>query len=248
MSSEQRVQLLPAYVLHQRPYRNTSLLVDVLTRDRGRLCLVAKGARSMGSRWHGLLQPFRPLLVSWTGRHELGTLCDVEATAPGHRLQGRLLFSAYYLNELVLRLLPALDPHPQLFAYYLQAMTRLADLPPATAGTDPRHQLCLRIFEKYLLREIGYGLILDRAADTGAPIDAAGRYRYVLEIGPVAGDNTALGVEVSGQCLLALATDTMPAADGLQESKKLMRTVLGHYLGDKPLLSRSLLQQLEYRE
>ncbi len=250
-TSERRVQLQAGYVLHHRPYRNTSLILDVFTRDRGRISLVARGARTAKSRWYSLCQPFRPLLLSWSGRADLATLTDLDSTARAWPLTGKLLFSAYYLNELLMRLLQPLDPHPELFQHYVHALDRLVGLP--NTGQRPEVvsfglQSCLRMFEKYLLQEIGYGLILDHDVHSGAPIAAEGRYQYVLEIGPVPGDNDNRdAISMSGSSLLGLARDDLSAPQCLQESKKLMRAALARYLGDKPLYTRALLRQLDYK-
>jgi len=248
-TSERRVQLQPGFVLHHRPYRNTSLLLDVFTRERGRLTLVARGARASRSRWQGQCQPFRPLLLSWTGLNDLASLTDLESVDRSYPLNGKVLFSGYYLNELLMRLLHPLDPHPDLYQQYTRTLTQLACL-AQNGGTleqsSRQLQSSLRLFEKYLLQELGYGLVLDHEAQSGAAIDPGRDYQYVLEIGPMPGDNrTAEAVTVSGRSLLALASDELNDPQCLHESKKLMRAALARYLGDRPLHTRTLLRQLE---
>ena len=229
-----RVMLQPAYVLHRRYYRETSLLLELFTPEFGRVGVVARGARSPRSPQAGLLQPFRPLLVSWAGRGELFTLAGVESAGLASRLAGRSLFNAYYLNELLLRLLQREDPHGALFHAYGETLHGVDD--------PSLEQRVLRLFEKRLLQELGYGLALDRDAATGRPIQADACYDYQPEKGPVAmaTEDGFAGVRVHGSSLLSLAREELNDPASLRESKQLMRAVLARYLGDKPLKSREL--------
>ena len=229
-----RVMLQPAYVLHRRHYRETSFLLELFTLEFGRVGLVARGARNPRSPQAGLLQPFRPLLVSWAGRGELFTLSAVESAGLTLRLTGRGLFNAYYLNELLLRLLQREDPHGVLFRAYGETLHGIGD--PCL------EQRVLRLFEKRLLQELGYGLALERDAATGHPIQADACYDYQPEKGPVAmaGADGFTGVRVQGSSLLSLAREELNDPVSLREAKRLMRTVLARYLGDKPLKSREL--------
>jgi DNA repair protein RecO (recombination protein O) len=230
-----RISLEPAYILHQRPYRNTSALLELFTGSLGRVGLVARGVRSERSRLRGVLQPFRPLLVSWSGRGELGTLTGVESDGPAFALSGRALVSALYVNELLMRLLHRDDPHDALFRSYQQTLRGLA-------GPDPE-QPVLRVFEKRLLEGLGYGLVLTHAVDTGAPIESERLYGYRLEHGPVSVAHCDQdSIVVHGSTLLALAREDLCAPDMLAEAKRLMRAALGLYLGDRPLKSRELLR------
>lgn len=243
----QGTQLQPGYILHQREYRDTSLLLEVFTRDQGRLGLVARGARAPRSRIRGLLQPFQPLLLSWSGRGAqsdsgLGTLAGVEAdieqggAAP--RLPGSALYSGFYLNELLMRLVQRHDPHPELFAAYGQALRGLQTAP----------QRPLRLFEKRLLEELGYGLLLDREADSGEPVSAGIEYVYALESGPLrSAGTTAPGLKLSGRSLLSLAAEDLSDAQSLAESKRLMRAALGLYLGDRELKTREVFAAITAR-
>src|SRR5690349_6496209 len=146
-----RAQFEPAHVLSVRPYRETSALVEAFSRRHGRVGLVARGARAPRAKLRGVLQPFQPLLLSFTEGGELGTLTGTEADGAPVALHGEAIFSGWYLNELVLRLLPRRDPHPQLYAHYAEAL-------PALAGDGAAP--ALRVFEKRLLAELGYGLEL----------------------------------------------------------------------------------------
>lgn len=245
MSSERRASLQQAWVLHHIPYRNSSLILQLFTAAHGRVSTVARGVRGARSAWRGLVQPFRPLLLSWSGRGELKTLTDVEADGPAVSLPGRWLFSAYYLNELLLRLLPAGDAHEVLYREYCRTLERLSAL-AADKEPGPAHEALLRLFEKLLLEEAGYGLILDHDAETGQPLTPGRRYRYVLEKGPVAGDNERFedGVMLDGETLLALGAGKLSDPRVLHESKQLMRAAVGACLGGRPLHTRQLLQEL----
>ena len=240
--SVMRVSLQPAFVLHHRPYRDTSALLEIFTLEFGRVGLVARGLRSAKSSLQGTVQPFRPLLVSWSGRGELGTLTGCEADGGLIRLRGSRVVSGFYLNELLLRLLQRHDPHPVLFGYYAQTLQALHQ-PEGSAGDEAPEvieQRALRIFEKHLLREIGYALMLEHEVDGGAPIDPAGGYHYHLERGPVKCTEDTAGIRVQGASLLALQHETLHDAQSLRESKHLMRAALGLYLGGRPLRSREL--------
>jgi DNA repair protein RecO (recombination protein O) len=228
--------LQPALVLHHRAYRDTSLLLELFTPEHGRVGAVARGVRKEKSRWAGLLQLFRPLLVSWSGRGELVTLTGVEEDGLAPPLAGSALPCGFYINELLLRLLQRNDPHTGLYAAYRATLRELA------GGERSAVEAVLRLFEKRLLQELGYGLLLEHTADTGRPVQASERYSYEIERGPVAYNERATGVTVHGSTLLALAAGALREETSLRESKKLMRAVLAHYLGDKPLRSRELFQ------
>lgn len=234
MNAYQRVSLQPAYLLHRKPYRDTSLILEAMTPDYGRVGLVAKGARRPRSQLPGLLQPFLPLLLSWSGRGELFTLTDAEGRGPLLMPPGRLSISAFYLNELLLRLLPRDDPHEALFQAYSKALDRLA--------RNEEVEWELRLFEKRLLEAIGYGLQLTQAADGGgAPIQPDRQYCYHLEVGPLPATERVGGLLLGGRTLLALATEETAVGPEVRgEAKQLMRAALALYLGDRPLKSREL--------
>jgi len=228
------VPLNPGYVLHTRAYRETSLLVEVLSRDHGRLGLVAKGARRPRSALASAAQPFRVLQLAWSGRGELATLTRAEPEGSGWHLTGTRLASAMYLNELLYRLLPRHDPVPALFEQYRTALAGLA----GGAATEA----CLRIFEKRLLQVLGYALVLEHEADTGAPIDPRALYRYEMQAGPRPAASGCPGPQLHGESLLALAAESLAAERSLREVKQLMRAVLAVQLDGKPLRSRELLR------
>ena len=227
-----RVLLESAFVLHRRPYRDSSLLLEVLTREYGRLGLVAHGARSSRSRFKSLLQPFTPLLLSWTGDGDLATLSGGEEAGLPLGLLHKRALAGLYVNELLVRMLPRCDPQPGLFAAY---EVLLAELMAADDAEPP-----LRRFEKRLLAELGYGLSLDREADSGAPIVAEAHYRYVLDRGPLTVDATQTGVPISGRGLLALRDGVLNDPDILKEVKRLTRAVLAEQLQGQALKTRQL--------
>jgi DNA repair protein RecO (recombination protein O) len=229
----------PAFVLHSYPFRETSLIIETFTRDRGRVALVARGARRPKSALRGVLLAFQPLLLSWSGKTELRTLHKAEWEGGYTPLKGLALICGFYLNELLLNLLPRDDPHEYLFAAYRETLDAL--------GRSDEHAVSLRCFEKTLLRELGYGLMLDRDAETGAPIRAELHYSYVMEHGPVVsrGDGVQNGVELSGQTLIDMQSDRYTSAASLQQSKVLMRALINRHLGDRILHTRQLLRDLQ---
>lgn len=232
MSPDGRVALDPGFVLHRRPYRDTSLLLELFTETGGRLGAVSRGARGARSPLKGLLQPFQPLLLSWGGRGELRTLTGAEAAGRSLLLRGPALAAGFYLNELLLRLLQRHDPNPELYRAYGRALPRLA---------EPGMEWTLRLFERDLLQALGYGLLLAETPE-GEPVQPQERYCYHLESGPVPG--AAGGLQLSGAALLALETGEAPGETEQGEVKRLMRAALQLYLGDRPLASRELFRPL----
>lgn len=233
----QRVAGQPAYVLHAQPYRETSLLLDVFCRDQGRVGVVARGVRgSRGQPLRVLLQPLQPLHLSWSGRGELAHLDGAEAAGAALRPVGDALLGAFYLNELLLRLLPRSEPQVELFWRYAETLGALQD------GGELRWPL--RRFERDLLAAIGYGLVLEREADGGLPLDPSARYRYDPAHGPVRVSASSTAGTVSGACLMALSSDEVPDARDLNELRFLMRRVLLHCLGGRELRSWQVLSDI----
>lgn len=266
MSSSKDVVLESCFVLHQIAYRDSSAIVEVFSRHHGRVGLVARGIKSPKSKLRGLLQPFTPLLVSWSGKGDLHSLRTAEAQGRTIALPGMWLMSGFYLNELLMRLLMRHDEHEVLYSQYEAALVSLSAISAHEHAEQKNreHQRILRLFEKALLEELGYGLVLDHDVDSGDPIAAAGRYTYFLEKGPVLSSNhysdrigsdriasdgiaehtdTAYigsGLSISGESLLSLARGELQQDDALRECKQLMRAVLAGYLGSKPLRSRDM--------
>jgi len=224
-----RIQLEPAYVLHSRSFRETSLIIEAFTREHGRVAVVARGAKSARSRWRNVLQPFRPLLLSWNQKSDLGTLTAADQVASPPALQGQSLYCGLYLNELLMRLLHRHDPHAEIFERYRLMLSELA--------SEATPQPLLRVFEKHLLEAIGYAMLLDREYDSGAEVQPQHWYDYQPQRGPVRCAGPKSG-RVSGAALLALHAENLHA-ENLRELRMLMRGVIGYHLGDRPLASLS---------
>ena len=235
MSSDARVNLESGFILHTTPFKETSVVAEVFTRAHGRVALIARGARRPASALRGLMQPFTPLLLSWFGKSELKTLHAAEWQGGLLAPQGRALMCGFYLNELLLRLLARGDAHEALYDRYVDTLAQLS-------ANDDLERI-LRRFEKTLLAEIGYGATFDVDADSGAPVEAGLRYVYQPERGArrAAGQE---GVAVSGQTLIDLTADRLDSARTLAEAKAVMRTLINHTLGAKPLYTRQLLREL----
>jgi len=228
-----QVALEPSYILHSRPYRESSLLLEVLSRSHGRIGLVARGARGSRSRWKSILQPFRPLLLSWSQKGQLGTLSAADQIASPPPLIGEALFCGLYANELTTRFLHRSDPHPEIFEQYRGLLSKLAASQPA--------QPALRTFELQLLQSAGFGLQLEHEHGTTEPIQREAWYSYIPESGPQRRQYTPEEASrlVSGAALLALKSGKIED-EHLRELKVLMRSLIRFYLGDKPLKSQSL--------
>jgi DNA repair protein RecO (recombination protein O) len=229
----------PGFVLHSYPFRETSLVVETFTRDSGRIALVARGARRPRSSLRGVLLSFQPLLLSWTGRSELRTLTRAEWQGTYTALRGETLMCGFYLNELLLKLLPRDDPHERLYGIYQATLSALA--------ADTERESILRRFELQLLRELGYAVTLDRDAETGEAILPGQRYVYVVERGPIAAgtSDSGKGVELAGQTLLDMQSGKFNSAVTQQQSKALMRTLINYYLGKQVLHTRQMLRELQ---
>jgi DNA repair protein RecO (recombination protein O) len=235
-----RIDNEPAYVLHTRQWRESSLLIEILSANYGRLGLLARGVQ--GPKRHVLraaLQPLQYIRVDAVQRGELAQLRSAEALDAAPKLVGEATLAAFYINELVLRLAPRQDPAPQLFEAYGAARMRLGD------GTSLAWTL--RRFERDLLEALGFGLTFDMDGD-GAAIDPAARYRLDPEHGPRRllsdrghGDRSDAA---TGRALLALAADQMPEQDDLAGLRRALRPVLLHLLGGRGLKSWELLGEL----
>lgn len=236
-----RVEQQPAFVLHGRAYRETSMLLECFTRDHGRIGLVARGVRKEKSRLpRALLQPLTPISLAWSGTGELGTLTAIEARADPLVFVGEPLLCGLYLNELLLRLTVRQDAHAELFAAYAQTLERLAS-GEATAWT-------LRRFERDLLEHLGYGLNPTIDAQTGTSVEATAIYGYRHELGPVLWRSGADGQKVSGATLLALAMDIKPADAELPSLRRWMRGVIAAHLDGAELQAWKLLSDASLRQ
>jgi DNA repair protein RecO (recombination protein O) len=236
MSSSRRVQQHPAFLLHHRPFRDTSLLIDVFSRDHGKFALVARGARAQKSRLKPLLRPFLPLSLSWLLRSDLGTLTGAELDGQPLTLSGDGLMSGYYVNELILHLLHRHDPQPEIFAAYGQTIQSLA----ATDHPAP----VLRVFEIELLKLLGYAPGFAHDAVTHDDIDPVAYYEYRPEQGPVKVSRNSGPMVFSGAMLLAIGSDEFDEPDVLKAASRLLKNVIAHHLGGRELKSRKVLVDL----
>lgn len=225
--------LQPAYVLHTRRFRESSLIVELLGRQHGRMAVLAKGVLGSRSPRQQSLQPFVPLLLGWRGRGELPILTGCEAAAAPHPLAGRALYCGMYVNELMLRLCEREDPHSTLFPAYATCINTLVEVTNDNAGLEP----VLRQFELSLLQELGIGLQL-RHDQSGAPIEPDRRYHYIMDAGPTVVPDDQAGY--TGAALLALAANRLDTPELRAEARQLMRRVLDAHLGGRPLRSREL--------
>jgi len=257
-----RVLLQPAYVLHRRSYRESSFLVELFTKEHGRFTVVANGVRKSRSPTQGLLQPFVPLLVSLAGKGELLSLFHVEINGAINLLRGESLFAGFYLNELLMCLLQKWDTHPGLYAAYENAVSLLQ--------TDVLEQKILRSFEKYLLEELGYGLLPKSEISLHNTFSPDKYYRFIPEhgfvlceppdryemgaIAPSAWASTRMVAAskpisltniFSGKSLIAIAKEDWQDNESLLDAKRLMRFVLASLLGARPIYSRRLFMQLD---
>lgn len=232
-SGMSRIDMQPAFILHGRAFRESSQLLEVFGRDTGRLGVVARGARRPKSKWQNMLQPFRPLLLNWSRRGDLGTLTGAEQVAAPPPLMGEALYCGLYMNELMIRLLHRDDPHPEVFEKYRETLAGLS------LGGNP--QPGLRVFEKHLLDATGFGLILDHEAPGDRPLEAGALYEYRPEQGPVRVGEQGRGRRgiVSGSTLQSLQSEDLSEED-LPALRHMMRRVIRHHLGDRPLASESL--------
>jgi DNA repair protein RecO (recombination protein O) len=236
MSNPKRVQQQPAFILHHRPFRDSSQILDVLTRDHGKVALVARGSRGSKSRLAGVLRPFLPLRVSWVARSDLGTLTGAEASGAPSGLRGDELLSAYYVNELILHFLHRHDPQPEIYGLYEQAIRALCGAHNVAA--------CLRSFELEFLSMLGYAVNLDREAGTHDSVVAERNYDYRVEDGPVQVERSTGPLVFSGATLLAIAAGQLEDVEVLRAANRLLREVVSYHLGGKELQSRKVLLEV----
>jgi DNA repair protein RecO (recombination protein O) len=234
-----RVQLAPGYILHHRPYRDTSRILEVLTREFGRLSLFARAVRGPKAKMQGLLQPFRPLLLSWSGRGEAPQLTAAEGGQGAAPVPSRNLMAAFYLNELLLKLTTRHDPHPLLFDAYEAALESLR--------RDEPVESTLRIFEKRLLEEVGYGLDLAFDSQSGRGIDPQSHYQFRPAQGlfPTVAD--APGA-LEGRSLMELAGEHLDRPRALEDSRRLLQAALAHCLEGRELTTRTVARAVARRE
>ena len=237
-ASARRVQLESAFLLHHYPWRESSRILEFFTRGHGRVSVFARAARRGNSALPAALQPFGELLVSWSARGEAGQLTGAERRADPAVLGGDRLMSGFYVNELLIRLLPRHDPHPALYDAYAEVVARLRD-----PGSEPARGL--RIFEKRLLEELGWGLDLAHEATSGAPIEPRRAYRYRPDGGAEAVDGVADDPLVfAGASLLSLAREHLDDPQHLADARRLLRAALDQCLDGRPLRTREVMRSM----
>ncbi len=231
-----RIEGEPAFLLHHRPYQDSSRILAVISVNHGRLALVARGSRSAKSRLRGILRPFLPLRMSWVIRSDLGTLTGAEMNGAPISLQGDALMSGYYANELLLKLLHRHDPQPEIFSAYTRTIENLA----ATADVA----VPLRHFEMELLRLLGYALNLDHDTETREPLRSDTMYEYRVEQGPVPISKREGAMVFSGQQLTAVRNEDFDRPEVLNCAGRLLREVIFFHLGGRELNSRKVLLEM----
>ncbi len=239
MNLRSKVDGQPAYVLHSIPFRETSLIVEIFSRDFGRLALLARGARRPRSAIRGLLMAFQPLEIGWAGKGEVLNLMKAEWQGGQPLLAGHALFCGYYLNELLMHLLPREDAHEKLFRCYAEMLARLGAAPNGKVD-----EADLRRFEKALLQELGYGLTLSHDS-SGQAILSDAHYAYRMEEGPVRLEHAeASSQAIRGRTLLDIDDEDFSNPRSRVEAKQLMRTLMSYYLAGKELETRKIFREL----
>jgi DNA repair protein RecO (recombination protein O) len=226
-----RIQLTQGYILHHRPYRDTSRILEVITRDHGRLSLFARGVRGPKAKLASILQPFQMLLFSWTGRGEAAQLTGAECAENSAPMPPPYLMAAFYLNELLMKLTTRHDPLPPLFDSYHVALEGLRQ----GASLEPQ----LRVFEKRLLETLGYGLDLGAEARTGKRIEPGEYYHFRPEQGLVATVADVAGA-LAGHSLIGLANERLAGQRELDDAKRLLQAALAQCLEGRPLATRTV--------
>jgi len=235
-----KVSRQPGFILHRRPYRESSFLVEIFSRKFGRLTLIAKGCRRKNSRVQGLFLSFKPLLLGWAGKGELPILTSIELSGFYKQPDSTGISCGYYINELILKLLHRYDPHELLYDKYAESISQLLD--------NQNPNTVLRVFEKYLLQETGFGLVLDHDVDTGEAITKSFSYQYVPQKGPILANSTNDNI-VSGATLIALQTGEFNSDRERNQAQQLTRTLIDIQLNGKQLRSRRIVREMKrYRE
>ncbi len=233
---EYRVLAQPAFILHSYPHKETSLIVDVFSRDFGRVALVAKGAKRPHSRLRGALQTFQPLSVSWSGKFEVRTLINAEWVGGLLPLEKSALLCGFYLNELLVKLLARDDPHAGLFDHYVNALNQLVHGEPAP--------IVLRKFERRLMHETGVGGDLTTCASTGQRVIPERSYVVDPERGARPATPSDNWPRVTGATLIDMDNENYSDVRTQSQSKMLMRFLLAHHLGGVQLNTRQILIDL----
>jgi len=236
MTTPRRIQQQPAFILHHRPFRDSSQILDIVTRDHGKIALVARGSRGSKSRLAGILRPFSPLKISWVARSDLGTLTGAEAAGAPLGLQGDAILSAFYVNELLLNFLHRHDPQPDIYRLYAEVIRAL--------GSTSDFAKCLRSFELELLSLLGYAINLQYESGTQQRLDPKRHYDYRVEQGAVRVQRSEGAMIFQGAMLTAIEAQEFDDTQVLRAAGRLLRLVIAHHLGGKQLKSRKVLMEL----
>ena len=229
-----RVSNEDCYVLRTIPFTESSLIVETFSRNYGRLNLLAKGARRSKSKFRGLLRPFQRLFLSWSGKGDVPVVTAVNECDSVLETKGENFYCASYVNELIMRSLHFHDPHPQLFDICMEALSALSKL-------DDKSSV-LRIFEKHLLKELGYALLLENEAGNSNPVQSDRQYLYKYDSGPVLLESAEAN-SISGQSLLALADERLETNQVKRECKRLLGDAIERYFEGRRVRSREVYRQ-----
>lgn len=236
MIAPRRIQQQPACILHHRPFRDSSQILDIVTRDHGKIALVARGSRGSKSRLSGILRPFLPLSISWVAKGDLGTLTGAEAAGPPMGIHGEAVLAAFYVNELLINFLHRHDPQPEIFGLYQAVIARL--------GSSDQIAATLRSFELELLRFLGYAVSFHPDAAADVELDPNRHYSYRVEQGPIAVDRAEGPMVFKGEVLQSIRSQSFEDPEILRAANRLLRQVINHHLGGKELKSRKVLAGL----
>ena len=238
MPSSGIIEQEPAYLLHHRPYSETSQIINLFTQKYGRVDLIAKGSKRPKSKFKSFLQPFLPIRVSWSGRSQLKTLREIEVTGVYiEKIKGKHLMSAFYLNELILSFLTVADPYPDLFTDYSSAITELSDA--------SNIEIALRKFELSMLSEIGYAINFDTEAMSSKNIQKEERYIFYPEQGfRLVNDSSNTKIIIKGSEIKAIKNQDFSSPNTLKAAKKILRLAIDHHLDGKELNSKKVFQSI----
>ena len=237
MSSKKRVLKQPTWILHQRPYRDTSSIIDIFTRDFGRVSIIAKGGRSPKSKFRGLLRPFFPIKLSWYSGKNLGNLVEIDVAGKPYNLIGDSLLSAYYLNELILKFLVKDDPQVEIFDLYSRTILDLIETGDIAS--------VLRKFELEFLKLIGYGLNLEFEAVTHLPVRDDLFYEYNPGIGLVISDKKNDQYVFSGTDINAINQGDFQEKKTVKSANRLLKSIINFHLDGRRLKTRRVLEELK---
>ena len=233
----QRIQKQPVFVISRRPYSETSLVIDAFSRHHGRISLLAKGARRLKSPYRGILHPFTTLLIDWTGKGSLMTLTSADCVRRPYTYGYENLMCAWYANELITRFLHRNDPHELLFDRYSELLEKI--------DNNLKIEWSLRLFEKHILAETGYGLNLYQEAASNKTIEPHTHYHYIPEIGLVRqGDAVTSGILVKGSALIHFDQEIYPSPEDQAGIKGLTRYLLNWHMKGRELRSRRIFREI----